>query len=684
MSAKRIVRAGAESLEARRLFAAPVASVDHYNLTEDTSLVVSPMQGVLANDFDPDGDPLAAILVDPPEHGMLNLGPLGAFTYTPEADYFGPDGFTYRAADGNGPPGAVTGVSFNIANVLDPGKLAFSSSEFFATEQSGFGIVTVVRTGGSEGAISVDYATAPETATESADYSPVTGTLTFFPGEVTQDIFVDILGDTELEMSETLKVILSNPTGGATFAGGMQPTATLTIANSDAPPSISFANPAAVVEGNAGSGGAIPFVIALSEPSSDPVTVHYFFGSGSAAAGEDFDDSAAPAGGVSTATFAPGETSVTIAVPVIGDAANEVDETLSINLFGATNALIADAFAYGIITNDDNVPPAVQDRTVSRAPGAASVAFNLSSAATSPDGDALTLTIRTQPTAGSLEIDNGGTPDDASDDMILYTSDGLNPEGDGFTYYVSDVYGGVAVGAVDVRTEGMATLPNPLDPTKTDLLVAAGDGDDQIRIQRTKTRGELRVMMNGVEEGVFSPTGRIVIAGGDGNDVIDARGLPTGVELFGGPGDDTLKGSRGVDVIVGGPGNDTLRGGGRRDVLIGGAGEDLLAGGDADDILIGGIVPDAQGDSPGARQFRAELLAVWTGPGSRESRFLTLAEGTADSGVHLYTDNVLDDDASDLLSGSNGNDWFFGVSNPAGTRDRFKADIGEDDFTELD
>ena len=56
--------------------------------------------GVLGNDSDPDGDPLAAILRTPPGHGTVNLASDGSFVYTPEADWSGTDTFAYRSFDG--------------------------------------------------------------------------------------------------------------------------------------------------------------------------------------------------------------------------------------------------------------------------------------------------------------------------------------------------------------------------------------------------------------------------------------------------------------------------------------------------------------------------------------------------------------------------------------------------------
>jgi len=71
----------------------------------------------------------------------------------------------------------------------------------------------------------------------------------------------------------------------------------------------------------------------------------------------------------------------------------------------------------------------------------------------------------------------------------------------------------------------------------------------------------------------------LAIEGGEGNDVIDASGLPAAsvkVTLDGGGGNDVLRGGAGDDVLSGGDGDDILDGGGGNDVLTGGAGDDIF------------------------------------------------------------------------------------------------------------
>src|SRR5207253_1542409 len=78
---------------------APVAANDSYSVAEDTLLTVA-APGVLGNDTDVDGDPKTAVLVSGPSNGTLTLNANGGFSYTPAANYNGPDSFTYKANDG--------------------------------------------------------------------------------------------------------------------------------------------------------------------------------------------------------------------------------------------------------------------------------------------------------------------------------------------------------------------------------------------------------------------------------------------------------------------------------------------------------------------------------------------------------------------------------------------------------
>lgn len=73
---------------------------------------------MLANDTDPESDPLTAVLASSPSHGTLTLDSDGSFTYQPNANYHGADSFTYKANDGELDSEAAT-VSITINSVND-------------------------------------------------------------------------------------------------------------------------------------------------------------------------------------------------------------------------------------------------------------------------------------------------------------------------------------------------------------------------------------------------------------------------------------------------------------------------------------------------------------------------------------------------------------------------------------
>jgi Bacterial Ig domain len=98
----------------------PVAQPESYTLDEDTSLTVG-TPGVLQNDTDIDTAPagLTAQIVTPPTHAQVfTLNPDGSFNYTPVANFFGKDTFTYHAKDATGPSNDVV-VTLNVRPVQD-------------------------------------------------------------------------------------------------------------------------------------------------------------------------------------------------------------------------------------------------------------------------------------------------------------------------------------------------------------------------------------------------------------------------------------------------------------------------------------------------------------------------------------------------------------------------------------
>ncbi len=94
---------------------APTAAPDAYSVASGATLSVG-APGVLANDTDPDGDPLAASLVSPPPAGTFGLQPSGAFAFTPPAGFVGTASFTYRATDSKGAASNTVTVTIAVTS----------------------------------------------------------------------------------------------------------------------------------------------------------------------------------------------------------------------------------------------------------------------------------------------------------------------------------------------------------------------------------------------------------------------------------------------------------------------------------------------------------------------------------------------------------------------------------------
>ncbi|WP_197040323.1 Ig-like domain-containing protein, partial [Mycobacterium sp. URHB0044] len=92
----------------------PTAVDDGFTTNEDTQLTGN----VLTNDSDVEGSNLTTAVMTGPSHGALVLNPDGSFTYTPVANYNGPDSFTYTATDGTATSPAAT-VTITITAVND-------------------------------------------------------------------------------------------------------------------------------------------------------------------------------------------------------------------------------------------------------------------------------------------------------------------------------------------------------------------------------------------------------------------------------------------------------------------------------------------------------------------------------------------------------------------------------------
>lgn len=153
-----------------------------------------------------------------------------------------PDGETVNLQLSNPQGGAVLGaVASGVLKIGDnevaqPGLLSFSAPSHTVGETGSTATITVNRSGGADGAVSVSYATGGGSATVASDYTAASGTLNWADlDSVPKTFSVAVADDTAVESAETIGLVISAPTGGATL--GAPATATLTITDNDVAPS---------------------------------------------------------------------------------------------------------------------------------------------------------------------------------------------------------------------------------------------------------------------------------------------------------------------------------------------------------------------------------------------------------------------------------------------------------------
>ena len=208
---------------------------------------------------------------------------------------------------------------------------------------SGLVTFTIALSAPSALPVSVSYSSTGGSAASGTDFTAVSGTVSFAPGETATTIAVEVMGELLHEGDETFFVLLDQPSNGVIIRGS----GTGTIRNDDASPSVSLTGGASLLEGHTG-GRNLVFTAVLSAASGLPISVRFATADGNATPGADYMPISA-----GELEFAPGEISKTIDVSVLGDTIAEPSESFSVVLSDATHAVIDGPTAIGTILNDD-------------------------------------------------------------------------------------------------------------------------------------------------------------------------------------------------------------------------------------------------------------------------------------------------------------------------------------------
>jgi hypothetical protein len=346
----------------------PVSVNDEFSTDEDTPLTLA-APGVLANDTDVDGDALSSILVNPPQHGGVTLGPDGGLVYTPDANFNGVDGFSYKANDGSAESDAAA-VTLNVAPVNDAPS---SAADAYASDE--------------DTPLTIDAASGVLTNDSDVDGDPIAATLVAGPanGTVTlnadgsfsylpnanfngSDSFTYAAGDGSLSSAETTVSLTVNPTNDP-------PAATSDSYHTDEDTPLTIDAAAGVLANDSDPDGDALSAIIVGGPSNGTVTLNPD-GSFNYVPSANFNGSDSFTYQASDGTVTTDPTTVSIGVCPVNDAPTSADDAYALDQ-GTT--LTVDATT-GVLANDSDI-----------------------------DGDPLSASVISGPANGSLTLNANGS-----------------------------------------------------------------------------------------------------------------------------------------------------------------------------------------------------------------------------------------------------------------------------------
>ncbi len=247
------------------------------------------------------------------------------------------------------------------ANIINGIPSSISISDASVIE--GKSVVFVVTRSFSYSTQTIDYATREQSslpnhqrALSGGDYTPVSGTLVFTPGQTSKTISVNTRNDGTNERDNTFEMVLSNASSGVIVVDGI---AVGTIINNDPTPRYF------VSANNANEGSPLTYTITTDRASEITYTIDYATSDSGATSPADYS---AKSG---TLTYGWNNRSKTISVPTVNDSQYEADEGVRLTLSNLSGGgVISTGSAIATILNDDDpTPPDFSISNASRTEG---------------------------------------------------------------------------------------------------------------------------------------------------------------------------------------------------------------------------------------------------------------------------------------------------------------------------
>jgi hypothetical protein len=218
-----------------------------------------------------------------------------------------------------------------------------------AQEPTSTGTIILNRTGDLSSTLTVNLAATPGTATPGIDFQTIATRAIFAAGSSSTSINVNAIDDDLYEGNEIVGLAIQT---GSTYTLGASASAEIAITDNETIPTLTITPATQLIaeKNNGDPANSALFQVQLSGKSATAITVDYSTINGTATAGSDFTTTSAQL------TFAPGNLSQTILVPITPDNTVEPNETFSLQLTNPIGATISTTSATATIQNDDVLP----------------------------------------------------------------------------------------------------------------------------------------------------------------------------------------------------------------------------------------------------------------------------------------------------------------------------------------
>jgi len=247
--------------------------------------------------------------------------------------------------------GGTTVHTYTINDDDPTPTVQFTTASQASAGETGTMTITAQLSAVSGLAVSVPFSVnGTSTATATTDYTITASPLSIPAGSTTATITITIAGDTTDENDETVVVDIGSPTN-ATASGTTSHTATIT--DDDNAPTVTFA--AATSNSTNETATNRTIAINLSAASGKAISVVVTDAGGTATSGTDYTAIGSPL----TVSFAAGETTKNVTIPVLSDTLDEADETIILTLgtYSEVSAGAITTHTFSII--DDDAAPTV-------------------------------------------------------------------------------------------------------------------------------------------------------------------------------------------------------------------------------------------------------------------------------------------------------------------------------------